>query len=112
MRKNKKPMPITIIPKALPRIEREVIITCETPIKDDEYHKQLEAYALSRFNHTIRISADINLLPFILARINSNNKLVLMTTLITPATTYKPYLPMLSAEIKALKPMDPRVNGY
>jgi hypothetical protein len=110
-RKNKKPAPITIIPKALPRIEREVIITCKTPIKDDEYRKQLEAYALSRFNHTIRTSADINLLPFILARINSNNKLVLTTTLTTPATAYKPYLPMLAAEIKALKPTDPRING-
>jgi hypothetical protein len=110
-RKNKKPAPITIIPKALPRIEREVIIHCETPIKDDEYRGKLEAYALSRFNHTIRTSADINLLPFILARINSNNKLVLTTTLTTPATVYKPYLPMLATEIRALKPTDPRVNG-
>jgi hypothetical protein len=109
--KNKKPAPVTILPKALPRIESEVIITCQTPIKDDEYRGKLEAYTLSRFNHTIRTSADINLPPFILARINSNNKLVLTTTLTTPATAYKPYLPMLAAKIRALKPTDPRVNG-
>jgi hypothetical protein len=65
-RKNKKPAPDTIIPKALPRIEREVIITCETRVADAN-REYFEHYALNRFNHTIRTSADINLPPFILA---------------------------------------------
>jgi hypothetical protein len=61
-RKNKKPAPVTIIPKALPRIEREVIISSETLITDNEYRMQLADYTLNRFNHTIRHSADITLL--------------------------------------------------
>jgi hypothetical protein len=108
--KNKKPAPVTIIPKALPRIEREVIITCETHVAEIDRAKFAD-YALDRFNHTIRLSADITLPPFILTRINSNNRLVLTTNPTTPATAYASYLPMLSAEIKSLKPMDPRING-
>jgi ribosomal protein L29 len=109
-RKNKKPAPATIIPKALPRIEREVIITCETDVAEIDRAKFAD-YALNRFNHAIRHSADISLPPFILARINSNNKLVFTTNPTTPATAYASYLPMLSAEIKSLKPMDPPING-
>jgi hypothetical protein len=111
--KNKKPAPITIIPKALPRIEREVIITCgiHIPDTDTEYRAKLADHVLNRFNHTIRHSADITLPPFILARVNSNNKLVLTTNPTTPATAYASYLPMLSAEIKSLQPTDPRING-
>jgi hypothetical protein len=108
--RNKKPAPITIIAKALPCIEREVIITCETHVAEINWAKFMD-YALNRFNHTIRHSADITQLPFILARINSNNRLVLTTNPTTPATAYASYLLMLSAEIKALKPMDPRING-
>jgi hypothetical protein len=108
-RKNKKPAPITIIPKALPRIEREVIITYETHIADIDRAKFAD-YALNTFNHAIRHSADITQLPFILTRININNRLVLMTNPTTPATAYASCLLMLSAEIKSLKPADIRIN--
>jgi hypothetical protein len=37
---------------------------------------------------------------------------VLTTNPTTPATAYASYLPMLSAEINALQPMDPRINGH
>jgi hypothetical protein len=103
-------VPATSIPKALPRIEREVIIICETHITENDRAKFAD-YALNRFNHTIRHSTDITLPPFILARINNNNKLVFTTNHTTPATAYAPCLPMLSAEIKSLKPTDPRING-
>jgi hypothetical protein len=109
-RKNKKPAPITIIPKALPRIEREVIITCETRIAEID-RANYANYALNNCNCIIRNSADITLPPFILARINSNNKLVLTTNPTTPATTCASYMQMLTSDIKALHPMDPRVNG-
>jgi hypothetical protein len=110
MCKNKKPAPTTIIPKALPHIEREVIITCKTQVAEIDRANFVD-YTLNRFNYTIRTSADINLLPFNLTRINSNNRLVLTTNPTTLASAYASYLPMLSAEIRALKPMDPRVNG-
>jgi hypothetical protein len=109
-RKNKKPAPITIIPNALPLIERDVIITCETHVAENDRARFVD-YALSRFNHIIRNSAEITLPPFILAQINSNSKLVLMTNPTTPATAYASYLQMLSADIKALEPTDPRING-
>jgi hypothetical protein len=35
-RKNKKPAPVTILPKALPHIEREVLLTCNARIGDAE----------------------------------------------------------------------------
>jgi hypothetical protein len=109
-RKTKKPVPATIIPKALPLIEREVIITCETHVADIDRAKCAD-YALNRFNYAIGYSADITLLPFILTWINNNNKLVLTTNPTTLATAYASYLLMLTAEIKALKPMDPQING-
>jgi hypothetical protein len=110
MCKNMKPAPITIIPKALPRIERDVIITCKTHIAEIDRAKFAD-YTLNRFNYTIRYSTDITLPPFILVRMNSNNKLVFTTNPTTLATAYASYLLLLSAEIKALKPTDPRING-
>jgi hypothetical protein len=109
-RKNKKPEPVTIIPKALPCIEREVIITCQTHVAEIDQAKFAD-YALNRFNYAIRHSADITQLPFILARINSNNRLVLTTNPTTPGTAYASYLLMLLAEIKSLQPMHARING-
>jgi hypothetical protein len=110
MRKNKKPAPVAIIPKALPRIEREVIITCETQVPEVD-RTRFADFTLNRVNLIIRNSADFTLPPFILARINSNSKLVLTTNPTTPATAYASYLQMLTADIKALQPMDPRING-
>jgi hypothetical protein len=110
--KNKKPAPATILPKALPRIEREVLLTCNAAIPKAENQVKWANYALNKFNHIINTRMDINLPPFILARITANNRLVLTTNPTTPATAYKSYLPMLSAEINALHPSDPRINGY
>jgi hypothetical protein len=108
--KTKTPAPVTILPKALPRIEREVIITCGTQVAETD-RANFADYTLNRVNHIINQSADITLPTFVLTRINSNSKLVLMTNLTTPATAYASYLEMLSADIKALQPMDPRING-
>jgi hypothetical protein len=104
MHRNKKPAPITIIPKALPRIETEVIITwgIHIPDTDTRYRAKLADHPLRRFTCAIRQSADITLPPFILIRVNSNNTLVLMTNPTTPATAYASYLLMLSAKIKSL----------
>jgi hypothetical protein len=112
MYKNKKPAPITIIPKALPHIEREVMITCNANITDAKFYVKWVTYILQRFNHIIRQSADITLLPFILTQITNNTRLVLTTNPTTPATAYASYLPMLSAEINALHPMDPHINRH
>jgi hypothetical protein len=109
--KNKKPAPITILLKALPPIEREVLLTCNATIADAEHKVKWATYALQRFNHIINTRSDITLPPFILAQITNNNRLVLTTNPTTPATAYASYLPMLSAEINALQPMDPRING-
>jgi hypothetical protein len=110
MHKTKKPAPITILPKALPRIETEVINTCGTQVAETD-RVNFANYALNRVNHIINQSADITLPTFILARINSNSKLVLTTNPTTPATAYTSYLQMLSANIKALQPTDPHING-
>jgi hypothetical protein len=111
-RKTKKPAPATILPKALPRIEREVLLTCNATIPKAENKVKWATYALNRFNHIINTRTDITLPLFILARITANNRLVLTTNPTTPATAYKSYLPMLSAEINALQPSDPRINGH
>jgi hypothetical protein len=111
-RKNKKPAPITILPKALPRTEREVLLTCNTRIGNPEQKTKWATFARQRFNHIINTRTDITLPPFILARITSNNRLVLTTNPTTPATAYASYLPMLSAEMNTLQPTDPRINGH
>jgi hypothetical protein len=109
--KNKKPAPVTIIPKALPRIDREVLLTCNAHITKAKHKEKWATYVLNKFNHIINTRTDITLLPFILARITHNNRLVLTTNPTTPATAYKSYIPMLSTEINVLQPTDPHING-
>jgi hypothetical protein len=111
-RKTKKPAPVTILPKALPRIEREVLLTCNQRIGTPEQTAKWATFALNRVNHIINTRTDITLPPFILTWITVNNRLVLTTNPTTPATAYASYLPMLSAEINALQPVDPRINGH
>jgi hypothetical protein len=102
-RKKKKPAPPPLIPKSLPRIEREIIIACDRSITEAEC-QGATAGALTHLNNIIRTTAEIDQPPFILARITSNNKLVLTTNPTTPATAYTPYMPVLLNEIKPLKP--------
>jgi hypothetical protein len=109
-RKQKKPAPPTIIPKSLPRVDREIIITCERSITEAEC-QELAVRTIGRLNNIIRNTAEIDQPPLILARINSNNKLVLTTNPTTPATAYTPYMPMLLNEIKYLKPTIGHMNS-
>jgi hypothetical protein len=109
-RKKKKPAPPPLIPKSLPRVEREIIITCDRSTTEAERQKTA-AGALLYLNNTIRTTAEIDQPPFILARITSNNKLVLTTNPTTPATAYTPYMPMLLNEIKPLKPTIGQINS-
>jgi hypothetical protein len=46
MQKSKKPMPVTIVPKALPRIEREVLLTCNQHISTPEQKAKWATFAL------------------------------------------------------------------
>jgi hypothetical protein len=112
MHKNKKPVPITILPKALPHIKREVLLTCNEHISTPEQKAKWATFALNCLNHIINTRTDITLPPFILAQITVNNRLVLTTNPATPATAYKSYLPMLSSEINTLYASDPHINGY
>jgi hypothetical protein len=111
-RKKKKPAPPTIIPKSLPRVDREIIITItHEKLTNDTECQKAAVSALDRLNYAIRTTAEIDQPPFILARITSNNKLVLTTNPTTPATAYTPYLPMLLNEIKPLNPATGQLNG-
>jgi hypothetical protein len=110
--KTKKPAPITILPKALPRIEREVLLTCNSCIGTPKQKAKWATFTLQWFNHIINTRTDITLLPFILSQITVNNRLVLMTNPTTPATAYASYLLILSAEIHTLQPVDPHINGH
>jgi hypothetical protein len=112
MHKNKKPAPVTILPKALPHIEREVLITCNQCISTPKQKAKWATFVLQNINHIINTRTDITLLPFILTWIMRNNRLVLTTNPTTPATTYKSYLPMLSTEINALHLCDPCINRH
>jgi hypothetical protein len=111
-RKKKKPAPPTIIPKSLPRLDREIIITitCENFTNDTERQKAAVS-TLGRLNYAIRNTAEIDQPPFTLARITSNKKLVLTTNPTTPATTYAPYMSVLLNEIKPLKPTTGHLNS-
>jgi hypothetical protein len=109
--KNKKPAPTTILPKALPRIEREVLLTCNAHFTKVEDKAKWATYVLNKINHIINTRTDITLPPFILTQITVNNRLVLTTNPTTPATAYKSYLLMVFTEINILQPSDPCVNG-
>jgi hypothetical protein len=109
-RKQKKPAPPTIIPKSLPRIEREFIIPTDTIFPPAELKKWAD-YALNRFNWLIENTAEITQPPFALARINSHNKIVLTTNPAIPASAYTPYMPMLLNEIKTLNPTVGNTNS-
>jgi hypothetical protein len=108
--KKKKPAPTPLIPKSLPRMEREIIIPTDTVFPLNELRKWAD-YALNRFNYLILNTAEITLPPFALARINSHNTPVLTTNPTTPASAYTPYMPMLLNEIKSLKPTTGNTNS-
>jgi hypothetical protein len=109
-RKQKKPAPPTIIPKSLPRIEREIIISTVTIFPPAEL-KDWADDALNRLNWLIHNTAEITQPPLALASINSHNKIVLTTNPTTPASAYTPYMPMLLNEIKSLKPTIGNTNS-
>jgi hypothetical protein len=108
--KKTKPTPPPLIPKPLPRIERDIIITCNKSITKAQC-QDIAAGALLHLNNYIRTTAKIDQPPFILARITSNNKLVLTTNPTIPATAYTPYIPVLLNEIKPLKPTTGQMNS-
>jgi hypothetical protein len=111
-RKQKKPAPPTIIPKSLPRVDREIIITITYEnFTNDTERQKAAASTLGRLNYAIRNTAEIDQPPFTLARITSNNKLVLTTNPTTPATAYTPYMPVHLNEIKNLKPTNGHLNS-
>jgi hypothetical protein len=109
-RKKKKPAPPPLIPKSLPRIEREIIIPTDTIFPPAEL-KKWDDYALNRFNWLIHNTAEITQPPFALARINSHNMIVLTTNRAIPASAYTPCIPMLLNEIKSLKPTIRNTNS-
>jgi hypothetical protein len=109
-RKKKKPAPPPLIPKSLPRIEREIIITCDLSMVPDAERKEFSDRALRIFNTIIVWSAEIDLPPFILARTNSNSKLVLTTNHTTPAAAYKPYLQLLTNRMERFTPTTSEIN--
>jgi hypothetical protein len=108
--KKKKPAPPPLIPKSLPRIEREIIITCDLSMVPDAERKEFSDRALRIFNTIIVRSAEIDLPPFILARTNSNSKLVLMTNHTTPAAAYKPYLQLFTNKMERFTPTASEIN--
>jgi hypothetical protein len=105
--KNKKPVPATIIPRALPCTEREVIITITVPVTNAI---PTTDYALKLVNKAIMESANIAMPPFILACITSNNRVVLMTNPTTKAAAYAHYLQILTNATKCLKPVETKIN--
>jgi hypothetical protein len=108
--KKKKPVLPPLIPKSLPRIEREIIITCNLSIILDAERKGFPDKALQIFNSIIMQSAEIDLPPFIFAWTNSNNKLVLMTNHTTPAAAYKLYLQLLTNNMDHFTPTAAEIN--
>jgi hypothetical protein len=107
-RKEKK-TPTTVIPKALPRADREVIITLVEKVTETS---TIADQALQAINKVIKESADITQPPFILARITSNNRIVLTTNLTTKASDYTPYLQIIANVTQQLKPTEPRINEH
>jgi hypothetical protein len=103
----KKRTPTTIIPKALPRVDREVIITLGENVTDAT---TIADQALQAINKIINESTDITQPPFILARITSNNRLVLTTNPTTKASEYTPYLQIIANVTSNLKPSETRIN--
>jgi hypothetical protein len=110
--KKKKPAPPPIIPKSLPHIEREIIITCNLDIIPAAERKAFLDSALIRFNSTIVRSAKIDLPPFIFARTTSNNKLLLTTNHTTPVAAYKPYRQLFTNQMTLFTPTAAEINTH
>jgi hypothetical protein len=106
-RKKKKKTPKTIIPKALPHADREVIITLGEKVTDTA---TIADQALQAINKVINESTNITQPPFILAHITSNNRLVLTTNPTTKASDYTPYLQIIANVTQQLKPTETRIN--
>jgi hypothetical protein len=108
--KKKKPAPPLLIPKSLPRIQREIIITCNLDIIPIAERKAFSDTALMQFNSIIVRSAEIDLPPFIFAQTNSNNKMVLTTNHTTLAAAYKPYLQLFTNQMTGFIPTAAEIN--
>jgi hypothetical protein len=103
----KKKDPTTVIPKALPRTDREVIITLGEKVTNQA---TMADQALQAINKVIKESTNITQPPFILARITNNNRLVLTTNPTTKASDYTPYLQIITNAAQPLKPTETRIN--
>jgi hypothetical protein len=108
--KKKKSVPAPLILKVLPYIEQELIIPTDTTFHPDELMK-VANYALNHLNLVIANTTEITHPPFSLARMNSHNRLVLMTNPSTPASAYTPFMLMLLNDIKSLKPVTGAANS-
>jgi hypothetical protein len=76
----------------------------------DAERKGFSDKALQIFNSIIVRSAEIDLPPFIFARTNSNNKLVLTTNHTTLAAAYKPYLQLFTNNMARFTPTASEIN--
>jgi hypothetical protein len=107
--KMKKKIPKTIIPKAFPHTEGEVIITIEATIPNTTTTAN---QALQAINKVINESTDITKPPFIFTYITNNNRLVLTSNSTTKVTTYAPYLQIITNTTKDLKLSETQINEY
>jgi hypothetical protein len=103
----KKKTPTTVIPKALPCTNREVIITLGEKVTNQA---TMADQALQAINKVIKESTDITQPPFILAHITNNNRLVLTTNPTTKASDYTPYLQIITNAAQLLKLTETRIN--
>jgi hypothetical protein len=109
-RKKKKTAPATIIPKALPRVEREIIIPTKCTYPPDKRQKWA-THALNKINAVIHSITEITLPLIPLARINSHNTIVLTTNPSTPASAYTPHMPIILDAIPTHKPTSGNTNS-
>jgi hypothetical protein len=109
-RNKKKPAPPPLIPKSLPGIKREIIITCNLDIVPIAERKAFSDKVLVQFNSLIVRSVEMDLPPLIFARTNSNNKLVLTTNHTTLAAAYKPYLQLFTNHMTRFTPTASEIN--
>jgi hypothetical protein len=108
--KKKKTVPATIIPKALPHIEQEIIIPTKCTYLPDERQKW-DTYALNKINMVIHSITAFTLPLIPLARINSHNTIVLTTNPSTTASAYAVHMPITHDAIPTHKPTSGNTNS-
>lgn len=108
--KRKKPARPTLIPKAIPERDREIVVELATNDNALTLTKDPSFHALIAVNDALNACKEFNLPPIQLARLTARKNFVLTTVPQQRAADYAPFTNVIKAAFKELPATEVRIN--